>query len=413
MTIPYVRKKWGMQSICLFLISSILVGCSSAKEQVVVDTSKASWQEITGAAKGSTVSMMMWVGDPLINRYMHTYVVPSVKERFNIDLEISAGQGGDIVSYAVTQGQTARLGEIDMVWINGETFYQLRQLNALHGPFTDKLPNSRFVHWENPFIGIDFQQPVEGYEAPWGNVQLSLIYNSDKVQNPPVNAMDLANFVKSNPGKFTIGTEFTGLTFLNSLFIDLAGGMEAVSGDFDAMLYETYSAELWEYINEIKPYFWKQGETFPETVAQMHQMFANTELWFSMSNNDSEVDNKVMQGLFPKSAKAYVLTSGTIQNSHYLGVLETGGNKAGAMTVINFMMSPEAQYKKMQPDVWGDGTILAMDKLPEDWKRKFENIPSRVRGLKRSDIQDKALMEIAPEYMIRLNDDFRKFVIEN
>ncbi|MEZ4951010.1 MAG: hypothetical protein R2784_16740 [Saprospiraceae bacterium] len=30
--------------------------------------------------------------------------------------------------------------EVDMGWINGETFFQLRQIDALHGPFVDQLP---------------------------------------------------------------------------------------------------------------------------------------------------------------------------------------------------------------------------------------------------------------------------------
>ena len=72
-----------------------------------------------------------------------------------------------------------------MVWINGETFYQLRQIDALFGPFTDKLPNSQYIDFDNPFIGIDFQQPVDGYEAPWGNVQFALIYDTTRVANPP------------------------------------------------------------------------------------------------------------------------------------------------------------------------------------------------------------------------------------
>ncbi|MFT6055027.1 MAG: putative spermidine/putrescine transport system substrate-binding protein [Roseivirga sp.] len=392
---------------------TLLLTCSPAKEKVEINLDQATWGKIESSARATEVNFMMWVGDPFINRYINNYVVPEVKARFGVEMNILSGQGGDIVALTVAQQQSGGTGEVDMVWINGETFYQLRQLTALYGPFTDKLPSSEFVDWENPFIGTDFQQPVEGYEAPWGNVQLALIYNDEKVLNPPKNRTELAEWVKQNPGKFTFATEFTGLTFLKSLLIDIAGGGDALAGDFDQDKYDKYAAELWEYINGIKPYFWKNGETFPETVAQMHQMFANTELWFTLSNNDGEVDNKIAQGLFDDNSRAYVLESGTIQNSHYLGIMNNSANKAGAMTVINFMMSPEAQLKKMQPDVWGDGTILSMDKLPQDWKEKFESIPGRTRSPKRNEIQKLALMEIAPEYMIKLNEDFRKFVIEN
>lgn len=395
----------------LFLIG-FCVSCSSQQEVNEVDLEKASWSEVELQSEGSTVSMMMWTGDPLINQYMNGYIKPQVKERFKIDLEISTGQGGDIVTYVVAQGQTGKRGVIDMVWINGETFYQLRQLNALYGPFTDYLPSNQYVNWDNPFIANDFQQPVDGFEAPWGNVQMTLIYDEARVKMPPLNRSELADWVKANPGRFTIPTEFAGLTFLKSLLIDFAGGGGALSGEFDADVYEKHAKELWAYLNDIKLYFWKEGETFPETVAQMHQMFANGELWFTLSNNDAEVDNKIAEGLFQPTAKAYVMDFGSIQNSHYLGVLNSGRNHAGALTVINFMQSPEAQFQKAQPEVWGDGTILQVDKLPLSWKHKFQNIPGRQRAPDRAELQENALMELAPQYMIRLNEDFRKFVIE-
>ena len=144
----------------------------------------------------------------------------------------------------------------------------------------------------------------------------------------------------------------------------------------------------------------------------MHQMFANSELWFTMSHNDCEVDNKILQGLFPESARAYVWETGTIQNSHYMGISRFSPNKAGAMVVCNFLISPESQYKKQDPVVWGDGTVLAMHKLPEEWREKFRSLPNRRYAPSRAEIQDKALMELAPEYMIRLAEDFRKEIIQ-
>jgi putative spermidine/putrescine transport system substrate-binding protein len=301
--------------------------------------------------------------------------------------------------------------EIDLMWINGETFYQLRQIDGLFGPFTDKLPNAQAIDFQNPFIGIDFQQPVNGYECPFGNVQLAIIYNSVKVPNPPKNRAELAAFVKANPGKFTFDNQFTGLTFLKALLIDIAGGMQELNGKFDESKYTKYSAELWTYLKEIQPYLWKQGKTFPEGVAPMHQLFANGELWFTMSNNDAEVDNKIMEGLFPATTRAYVPDFGSIQNSHYMGIPKLSGNKAAAMVACNFLISPESQYHKMNPQVWGDGTILDVNKLPSEWKTKFETLPARKYAPKRSEIQSKALQELAPEYMIRLAEDFRKEVI--
>jgi len=394
-----------------FALLFFICSCSSRKEKK--ETSNYTWEQITQIAQGKTVNLMMWKGDLLINKYMADYVAVEVQKRFGVTLHILEGHGNSIVSTLMTELEAKKPeSEVDMIWINGETFYQLRQINALYGPFVEKLPNNQYINWESPFIAYDFQQAVEGYECPWGNVQLALIYNSDKVQNPPMNLNELEIWVKEHPGKFTIGNEFAGLTLLKSWLIHLAGGQDSLSGEFSEEKYLKHSAQLWTYLNRIKPYFWNNGKSFPASIAQMHQMFANGELWFTISNNDAEVDNKILQGIFPENSRAYVPESGTIQNSHYMGIVRHSANKEAAMVVCNFLISPEAQLKKMQPSVWGDYTILSASKLNADWQQKFKVIPDRKYAPKRADFQGKALREPAPEYMIRLFDDFRKEVIE-
>ena len=182
---------------------------------------------------------------------------------------------------------------------------------------------------------------------------MAIIYDSLRVQNPFHNRAELAEWVRAHPGRFTIDVHFSGMTFLKSLLIDIAGGGNALQGPFDEEAYNRYATELWDYLNGIKKYFWKEGRTFPSGTAQMHQLFMNGEIDYTMSNNDGAVDNQVLQGVFPETSRAYVLDTGTIQNSHYLGIVHNAPHKAGAMVVINFLLSPEAQLKKMDPLVLG------------------------------------------------------------
>lgn len=401
-----------MKNIIYITLLFCLLSCNTIKKEAQEDITNASWKEVLSKVNGTTLTMMMWNGDTKINRYMKTYVAPNLKEKYNIDFEIVSGQGAKIVQLLMTEIQASKnRSDVDLVWINGETFFQLREIKALYGPWTAKIPNGEYIDFENPFIGMDFQQPIEGFELPWGNVQMTLIYDSAKVENPPMTRASLLNFVKKYPGTFTFDNHFTGLTFLKSLLIDIAGGDESLSGVFNEVKYKKYSSQLWSYINELKPYLWRKGEVFPEGVAQMHQLFANGELLFTMSNNDAEVDSKTMEGLFPETTRAYVPAFGTIQNSHYLGIPKLSGNKAAALVVANFLSSPEAQLEKMKPSVWGDGTVLDIEKLPKDSKQKFMNIPSREHAPDRSEIQNRAHMELAPEYMIRLAEDFRTEII--
>jgi putative spermidine/putrescine transport system substrate-binding protein len=399
--------------LVLWILILVAISPEACKSQKHSDIAAMNWDQILAAAKGTEVTLMMWGGDPYINTYMNRYVKPHLKNDYGVTLNISEGQGNKIVQILMTEIEAKESqSQIDLCWINGETFYQLRQIKALYGPFTARLPNARYIDWTNLFINTDFQQPVNGMECPWGNVQFAIIYDSNRVKTPPKNMAELEAYVKQHPGKFTIGTDFTGMTLLKSFLIAISGNQSELSGPFNKVKYEKYSAELWDYINRIKPYFWKEGKTFPDAVAPMHQMFVSGELDFTMSNNDGEVDNKVLQKFFPPTSRAYVLDSGTIQNSHYMGIVNRSGNQAAAMVVCNFLISPEAQLEKLKPSVWGDGIVLSTDLLPPEWKSKFQNVPGRKYAPKRNEINSKALPELAPEYMIRLYDDFRKNVIE-
>jgi putative spermidine/putrescine transport system substrate-binding protein len=402
--------------LLLCLLAAAMLHCGGRTERTAAPATAAApepWSAIERTARGQTVRMTMWQGDPSINAYMRDWVVPELRKRYGVDLRISSGQGSQIVTTLMTEAEAGRKqNSFDIAWINGETFFQLRQIQALYGPFTDRLPNARYIDFRNRFIKYDFQQEVNGFEAPWGNVQLVIIHDSARVPDPPRTRAQLAEWVRSHPGRFTIDSSFTGMTVLKSWLIDIAGGEAVLAGPFDEAKYREHSARLWEWVNAIKKDFWKQGETFPADVSQMHQMFAAGELDFTMSNNDGEVENRVAQGAFPATARAYVFDAGTIQNTHYLGIPKNAPSVEGALVTINFLLSPEAQSRKMRPEVWGDGTVLDVQRLPAEWKAQFAALPKRQHGPQRSEIQQKALMELAPEYMIRLFDDFRTHVVQ-
>jgi len=395
------------------LLLSLTAACGKREttELAASPSAAKSWADVEKAARGKTVRFMLWQGDPLINAYLKNFIAPQLLQRYGVEVQFVAGQGNEIIASLMSAKEAKSAPAVDMIWINGETFYQLRQIDALHGPFLDSLPSSSNIDLENRFIKYDFQQPVDGFEAPWGNVQMVLIHDNVRVPAPPRNRAELLTWVRANPGRFTFDNSFTGMTLLKSWMIDIAGGEAELAGPFDEAKYRKHSAALWAYIRELRPHLWRRGRTFPEGVAQLHKMFTNGEVDFTMSNNDGEVDNKVLQGLFPKSSRGYVLDGGTIQNSHFLGIPKGSAQVDAALVTINFMLSPEAQLEKLKPEVWGDGTILKLELLPAEWRTRFDGLPKRQYGPRREDIESRALMELAPEYMLRIYEDFRSEII--
>ena len=395
----------------IFLSSMLSCGEEPTTDDELLKTQ--SWPEIEAKAKGRTVTFMMWQGSPVVNDYINNYVVPTVKERFDIALEISGGQGPEIVQLVMGEKQAdIQSGQVDIVWINGETFFQLRKVNGLWGPFVEQLPNSEFIDTNDPFINTDFQQPVKGMEAPWSINQFAIVYDSTRVENPPKSLPELSGYLKLHPGTFTISNDFTGMTLLKSFLAEIGGGPASLDGPFEEEKYEKLSRQLWEYINNNKRYFWKEGRTYPKEQSKMSQLYANGELLLTYGFSEGGIEEKVVSGLYPKSTRGYAWENGTIRNTNYLGILYNAPQKAAAMQVINFLLSPEAQLKKADVDGMNANTVLSHEDLPTDWKEKFTKAKKRRYGPEMAELEQNAIAEPAPEYMIRLYEDFRTQVIE-
>ena len=144
----------------------------------------------------------------------------------------------------------------------------------------------------------------------------------------------------------------------------------------------------------------------------MSQLFANGEVNITYGFSEGGVEERVTSGLYPNTTKAYPWKNGTIKNANYLGILSNATEKAAAMQVINFMISPEAQFEKARANGMDSNTILDVKKLPQQWQDKFKNAPGRQYGIKLEELSEYAIAEPAPEYMIRLYEDFRTKVIE-
>lgn len=371
------------------------------------------WPAVEKAAAGSRVRIAMWDGDSAINGWMQGWVSQQLREKHGIELEFSGLRGPELVGRMQVERDAGRdPGDIDVVWINGETFYQLRRISALQGPFVQRLPNGQWIDWDDPFISTDFQQPAEGYECPWGSVQFALIYHSDRVERPPRRLDDLSNWIKGHPGRFTWDVSFTGMTFLKSLLLELSGDRHGFTRPLTDSLWESASLRLWDWIRGVRPHLWRAGQTFPEDVSQLHLLFSTGEVDFTMSSNDGEVDNKVLQGVLPEASRGYVPEFGSIRNSHYLGIPSNAPNVAGALVLIDFLISPAAQLEKAKPEVWGDGTVLSLQKLTADWREKFAGISIRSRAPSREEMRERALPEPAAEVMMRLVQGFRREIIE-
>jgi putative spermidine/putrescine transport system substrate-binding protein len=353
----------------------------------------------------------MWRGDPSINRYVDDWVAPRLLQRYAIQLNTVDGQGATILNDLVVERDAKRAtGTTDLMWINGETFANLRKEHLLYGPWAGRLPNAVYVDSASPIVARDFEQDPAGYESPWGRVEFALIYDSARTPRPPRTFDELAAWIHAHPGRFTHDGSFTGLTFLKTLLYYEAGGVQSLQGGFDSARYVAASEKVWAWLARTRPYFWRRGSAYPQGVAELEALFANREVDFAMSDNQNEVVTKTRAGAIPPTARAYVLRDGTLANAHYLGIAFNAPHPAGAMVVADFLLSPDAQLEKQKPEVWADGTVLARSRLPTDWATKFAVLESDPREVPADTLARYAQPEISPRYSELLLADWRRRV---
>ena len=371
------------------------------------------WDSVVARARGTTVTWLMWRGDPSINRYVDDWVAPRLKRNYDITLNPVDAQGPSILNYLSVERQArSGAGTADLVWINGETFYDLKKSGLLAGPWSGRLPNARYVDSSSKIISRDFGQVPHGYESPWGEVQFALIYDTVATPHPPRTVKELNAWIHKHPGRFTYDQSFTGVTFMKVLMYALDGGVEHFQGPFIEARYREGSDSVWQWLADVRPDLWRHGQTYPEGVADLHRLFANDEIDFTMSDNQNEVVTKVRQGILPATSRPLLLEDGTIANTHYLGIASNAPNPAGAMVVANFLLSPAAQLEKQKPDVWADGTVLSMSRLPSVWVARFRALVADQHALPRDSLAKYARPEVAPEYSERLERDWRRRIRE-
>ncbi|HEU4698684.1 MAG TPA: ABC transporter substrate-binding protein [Gemmatimonadales bacterium] len=401
------RRGRFLSHLALVALLATACGHDRMPPPTAAELGRLPWDSVVARARGTTVTWRMWRGDPSVNRFVDGWVAPRLKARYGITLHAVEGQGPELVNQLAVERQSGARGSVDLVWLNGETFSQLRRAGLLWGPWAGRLPAAAYVDSASPIVRRDFEQDPAGFESPWGRVEYALIYDSARTPAPPRTVAELHEWIRAHPGRFTHDQGFTGTGFLTILMYALNGGVAPFQGGFDAARYAAASARVWRWLDAVRPALWREGRTFPPDVAALHRLFANGEVDFSMSYNQNEVVTKARQGVLPATARPLLLRDGMLANTHFVGIPASAPNPAGAMLVADFLLSPDAQYEKARPAVWADGTVLALERLPAEWAARFRALARDPRTLPADSLARYAVPEVAPAWREHLAADWR------
>ena len=357
------RKRIWNLGLLIGLLSLIIASCgsnaatpTSAPSSTSLDLSN--WDSIEQAANGQTVNWYMWGGSDSINRFVDEFYGKALKERYNITLNrVPVADTVDVVNQLLSEKEAGKTtGAVDLIWINGENFASLKQAKLLRGDWGQSLPNSQYVNWNNPAVNLDFGEPVESLESPWSSAQFQLIYDSAKLQasDLPRSYAALKDYACANPGKVSYIAPgpgaFQGTRFVKQALFELSGGAEQWLGAFNQQLWDQWSPKLWEYFNDLEGCLWREGSTYPKTENELHSLFANGEVDFSITQAIAGAGSLIKENLVPASARAFVFDDNMIGDFNYVAIPSTAPNPAAALVLANLILDPELQAAQILPE---------------------------------------------------------------
>lgn len=418
---------WGLHIVGLMLI---LAACATpvqptdalpaANQESIAGASGApvyaDWESVLAAAEGGTVNWFMWGGSDVINTHVDRRIGAPLREQYNVTLNrVPIENTADAVNRVLNEKAAGRTtdGGIDLIWINGENFRTLKQADLLYGPFTELLPNSELVNWDDPSVAFDFGVPVEGYESPWASFQFVMEYNAAAVgDEPPTTFEDLREWILANPGRFTYPAppNHVGSAFVRQLFYWAAGSAEPFLEPFDQELYDEVAPQVWAYLNEIKPALWREGQTYPE-LAVMADLLANSEIDFAMEYDAARASNYINQGLYPDTIRTFVFDTGTVANVSYVAIPFNAANPAAALVAANYLLSPEYQIALTNPDELGWMVAIEPDRLRAEEQAQLAEVPLGPATLAPQTLRAAALPELRADWVTVMDADWEEFVL--
>jgi putative thiamine transport system substrate-binding protein len=371
----------------LTLLASSLVSASLFSSLSIADDDTSAWQQTVDQAAGQTVYWNAWGGADNINAYIE-WVADRVAEDYQIQLKhVRIQDTANTVSRVLAEKTAGKDtdGSVDLIWINGENFRAMKENGLLYGPFSDSLPNYKAYVDPKARLSLtqDFGTAVDGMESPWGMAQVIFMHDTQTLSKPPKSMRELLDYAKNHPGRITYPEppQFLGSTFLKQALHELTPDPELLLKPVSEVNFERATQPLWAFLDELHPVAWRRGAVFPSSSEEMMRLLDDREIDIALSFDVSAASVQIEQGNLPDTVRSYVLSQGTIGNTHFVAIPYNSDAKEAAQVVANFLLSPEAQAYKQHPTVWGDMTVLDYASLDKEQKARFDDLPKGIATL--------------------------------
>ncbi len=373
------------------------------------------WNQVTAKARGQTVYFNAWAGDEKTNAFI-AWAAGEMKARYDVSVNhVRLKDTSEAVTRVVAEKAAGRNsdGTVDLIWINGPNFLNMKQQTLLYGPVTQALPNFRLVDTVNKRSNVvDFTTPVDGYAVPWKLAQIVFVYDSARIKDPaevPRSAAELLDWSRKHPGRLTHPkvTNFLGSTFLKQALYELAPDAGVLQQPATDDNFASVTAPLWAWYDQLRPTLWRRGMQFPENGPAQRQLLNDGEIDITLSFNPAEAAVSVVGGQLPSTVRTFTMRKGTIGNTSFVAIPYNAAHKEAALVLANFLLEPATQAHAQDIQSMGSVNVLDLARLLPADRALFDKLTPSAALPSAAEL-GKPLLEPHASWMTRITAEWQR-----
>jgi len=341
----------------LLLAMGLLITMSLFAAGPAIDYKTAGWDKIVAAAKAEgQVTFYAW--------YFPDYFKEAAKDfeaMYGIKANVIIGDQTANFNKAISE-KDSQVGTIDVMIVGGQWVKTTTDLNLFYGPIKNIIPDAEKVApalWE-----VQEGVLTKGYLAPFHRNQTGILYDPERVTNPPQTWEELVAWIKAHPKEFGFNDPSkggSGQSFVHTVIAKTTGGLDKYKGDQELVQSKVANWDLaWKWLNENKDNMTITVSNNDSIIRMNGGEISMTVAW------DDNVKDMISKGNLFKRAKMYIPKMGLAGGGDTMGVLKNAQHKAAALLWIHFIESKEQQLKKFQmvgayparTDMKIEGTLL-------------------------------------------------------
>ena len=313
-------------------LATLLSGLSSA--QAAEDYLKMPWDKVVEAAKSEgEVTFYAWWGE----EFWRT-AAKDFEGKYGVKVNVVTGDRPANIGKVVAEA-SSESGTVDALLVGGVELKSLLDAKALYGPLVGVIPDSDKL--DPKLSKVQEGYATGGYLLPVYRNQTGMVYDPEKVPNPPQSWADFTAWLDANPGQFAFNDPSkggSGQAFVQAAILNILGDEGRYEGDTE--LDEKKVADwgkVWDWFNANQDKFTITASN-NDSLDRVNQ---GEVLMAAAWDDDTAVS--LSKGTLFKRAKLYIPAFGMPGGGDSLGIPANAPHKAAALLWVAYLVQADVQ----------------------------------------------------------------------